>query len=80
MAGTIVGALVGAAAGYLFFTERGRELREQMEPAMDDLQREFGRFQSTIDRLGGMANEGMKMVHEFNTARSDAYGTTRTSH
>ena len=48
MAGAAIGAVVGAAAGYLFFTERGRTLRERMEPAVDDLKREFGRFQNTI--------------------------------
>jgi gas vesicle protein len=81
MAGAVVGALVGAAAGYLFFTDRGRALRERMEPAVDDLRKEFGRFQKTIEKLGVMANEGMRVVNEFNAARGQSpYSSGRTSH
>jgi len=81
MAGAIVGALVGAAAGYLFFTGGGRRMRDRLEPAVDDLRREFGRFQKTIERLGDMANEGIRVVNEFNTARSQSsFSSSRTSH
>jgi gas vesicle protein len=78
----MVGALIGAAAGYLFFTERGRSFRDRMEPTMDDLRQEFGRFQRTIEKVGEMASEGMRVVQEFNTARSQSqYPTDRgTSH
>jgi gas vesicle protein len=67
--GAVVGALVGGAATYLFFTERGRTLRDQLEPAVEDLQREFSRFQGTIQQFGRMANDGMRVVQEFNAAR-----------
>ena len=74
-------AIVGAAAGYLFFTERGRMLRDRMEPAIDELQREFGRFQGTIQKLGDMANDGLRVVNEFQAARAQAtYPQNRTSH
>ena len=68
-AGALVGALIGAAASYLFFTDRGRQVRDRLEPAIADLQREFVRFQGTIEQVGRMANEGMRVVQEFNTAR-----------
>ncbi len=71
-AGAIVGALVGAAASYLFFTERGRMMRDRLEPAVDDLRREFARFQGTIEQVGRMANDGMRVVQEFNNARSQS--------
>ena len=32
-----VGAVLGGLAGYLFFTPRGRALRSQLEPALDDM-------------------------------------------
>ncbi len=77
----VVGALVGAAAGFLFFTERGRDLRERLEPAVDDLRREFGRFQRTLMKVGDMANEGMRVVEEFNNARNRTqFGGGSTSH
>jgi len=67
--GAVIGALVGSAASYLFFTERGQVLRDRLEPAVEDLKREFARFQGTIEQVGRMANDGMRVVQEFNAAR-----------
>ena len=81
IASAMAGALIGAAVGYLFFTERGRSIRDRMEPGMDDLRHEFGRFQRTIEKVGEMASEGMRVVQEFNNARSQSqYPTGGTSH
>jgi len=82
MAGAVVGALVGAAAGYLFFTDRGKQVLSRLEPAVEDLRREFTRFQSTIEKLGEMANNGIRAVNEFNAARmQSSFGdASRTSH
>lgn len=75
------GALAGAAVGYLFFTERGREFRDHLEPLVDDLRREFERFQRTFEKVGVMASEGMRVVHEFQSARSQSqYPGGDTSH
>jgi gas vesicle protein len=78
--GAAVGALIGAAAGYLFFTEGGRGFRDRLEPTIDDLRREFLRFQSTVVKLGEMANEGMRAVNEFQSARGQSFPQNRTSH
>ena len=80
--GALAGALIGAGAVYLFFTDRGREIRDRFEPAVDDLRREFSRFQGTIEQLGRMANDGMRVVQEFNAARTQAQfrGNGGTSH
>ncbi len=81
VAGAIVGAIIGAAASYLFFTESGRQMRNRLEPAVDDLRREFTRFQKTIETLGEVANGGIRAVHEFNAARAQSsLGTPGTSH
>jgi len=72
MAGAVVGALVGAAAAYLFFTDRGRDVRNRFEPMVDDLRQEFTRFQRTIEKVGSMASEGMRVVNEFNAARTES--------
>ena len=72
MAGAVVGALVGAAAAYLFFTDRGSHFRDRFEPMVDDLRREFDRFQRTFAKVGDMATEGMRVVNEFNAARADS--------
>ena len=81
VAGAIVGAIIGAAASYLFFTGSGRQMRNRLEPAVDDLRREFTRFQKTIETLGEVANDGIRAVNEFNAARAQSsLGTSGTSH
>lgn len=80
MASALVGALVGAAVGYLFFTERGRVLRDRMEPSMDELRREFGRFQRTLEKVGEMASEGLRVVQEFNNRSGSQYPSGGMSH
>lgn len=80
-AGALVGALAGAAAVYLFFTERGRGFRERLAPAIEDLTREFERFQGTIEQVGRMANQGARVVQEFNQARTQSqFPGSGTSH
>jgi gas vesicle protein len=61
---TIVGAVIGGVAGYLFFTERGRTLRRQIEPTLDEIARELNSFRGTIHRAAGVANEGWRLLNE----------------
>jgi hypothetical protein len=56
-------------------------LRDRLEPAIDDLRREFVRFQGTVEQVGRMANEGRRVVQEFNAARMHSqYPNDGTSH
>jgi gas vesicle protein len=64
IAAAIVGGVVGAMAGYLFFTERGRAWRRQLEPAIDDIARELNHLRSTINKASGVASEGWKLLNE----------------
>ena len=80
VAGAMVGALIGAAATYLFFTDAGKGVRDRIEPAVDDLRREFARFQKSIEKFGEMANEGLRVVNEFNAARAQSFPSGGTSH
>jgi gas vesicle protein len=63
-AAILAGAVIGGAAGYLFFTDRGRSLRRQIEPALEDLARELISFRATIQKAAGVANEGWKLLNE----------------
>ena len=75
------GAILGAAAGYLFFTPGGRAFRERIEPAVDNLKRDFQRFQKTVVKVGDLANDGLRLVNEFNTARAaQTFSSSSASH
>ena len=64
VAATVLGAVVGALAGYLFFTDRGRELRRQLEPALDNLTRELNSSRTTLHKVVGVASEGWRLMNE----------------
>ena len=49
--GAVLGALVGAAAGYLYFTERGRRFRREVEPELQTIVREVMRLGKTVTDL-----------------------------
>ena len=61
---TIVGAVIGGVAGYLFFTDAGRRLRRQIEPALDDFTRELMSFRTTVQKAAGVASEGWKLLND----------------
>ena len=64
MTATVVGAVVGGIAGYLFFTENGRRLRRQVEPALEDLMRELDSFRGTVQKAAGVVAEGWSVLNE----------------
>jgi hypothetical protein len=64
VAATMVGAVVGGMAGYLFFSEQGRRVRRQLEPALEDFARELMSFRATIQKAAGVANEGWKLLND----------------
>ena len=78
--GVVVGAMAGAAAAYLFFTDAGRVVRDRFEPAVDDARREFERFRATIEKVGDLASDGVRVLNEFNAARFQSFPTSTTSH
>lgn len=63
MAATIAGAVIGGVLGYFFFTERGRALRRQIEPALDDFARELNSFGVTVRKAAVVADEGWKLLN-----------------
>ena len=71
LAATLVGAVIGGVAGYLFFTERGRSMRRQIEPALEDFSRELMSFRTTVQKAAGVASEGWQLLN-------DALGDTET--
>ncbi|MBE3123730.1 MAG: hypothetical protein IMZ65_02915 [Planctomycetes bacterium] len=64
VAATIVGAVIGSVAGYLFFTEGGRRVRRRIEPALEDFSRELMSFRRTVQKAAGVANEGWTLLND----------------
>ncbi len=81
IAATVVGAVVGGVAGYLFFTDHGRSIRRQIEPALDDFARELMSFRSTVQKASGVASEGWKLLNEAlgETSSAPRYPGRQTS-
>ena len=51
IAGGIVGALVGVAITFLYFTEQGREWRTEVEGNLDQLAREAEKLFGAVDQV-----------------------------
>jgi gas vesicle protein len=45
----LAGAVAGSAVGYLFFTEEGRRLREDLEPRIAELMTEVEKARSMME-------------------------------
>jgi uncharacterized membrane protein YccC len=67
----VCGAVTGAAFAFLFFTDRGRRLRRQIEPALDDFSHELSSLRSTAQKAASVATEGWQLL-------TDAIGETET--
>jgi hypothetical protein len=64
MKATLLGAVIGGLAGYLFFTEPGRKIRRQIGPAIDDITRELDSLRSTVRKATAAANNGWNLLNE----------------
>jgi len=64
LAATCLGAVIGGAWGWLYMTENGRRVRNQIEPKLDDLVSEIGRMRGTVEKARQAANEGLRSLSE----------------
>jgi hypothetical protein len=72
----VVGATVGGLAGYMLFTNEGRALRRQLEPAIEDIARELNHFRDTVMRAADVASEGWKLLNEALGERGPSHAVT----
>ena len=68
----ILGAVVGAILGGLYLTERGRRVREQIEPALDGFIHELERARGTVEKARAAAHEGRRAFDDAMAAASAA--------
>jgi hypothetical protein len=60
----------------MLFTERGRELRRRLEPAIEDLARELVHLRGTVNRAIGVATEGWAVLNDTLGERPSGSYTT----
>ncbi len=66
MAGaTLLGAAVGAAIGYLYLTERGRAVRTDSEPRLDEALAEVRRLGGAVGKFRTAVSEGRRTFDQF---------------
>lgn len=68
LAATCLGAVAGGVWGWLYLTENGRRIRDQIEPKLDDLVNEIGRIRGTVEKARTAASEGMRSLNEVTGA------------
>ncbi|HYN05894.1 MAG TPA: hypothetical protein VES67_00755 [Vicinamibacterales bacterium] len=74
--GALAGALLGGAAGYLYFTESGRRVREQFEPRLNDVISELQRARLAAERAVDAAGQGWRSARQMDaTLRSRGLAT-----
>jgi len=62
---TLFGALLGGLAGFLFFTDRGRRVRREIEPALEDFVRELSSLRGTVQRAADVAGESWRLLNDM---------------
>jgi gas vesicle protein len=61
---TLLGAVVGGVFGCLYLTERGRRVREQLEPLFDTTIDELQQARKTIEKAREAVDEGRRTVDD----------------
>jgi len=61
---TVLGAIAGGVYGWLYMTENGRRLRDQIEPKLDDFVNEITKVRGTVEKARSVATEGWKSLSE----------------
>jgi hypothetical protein len=62
---TLLGAVAGGVWGWLYLTENGRRIRDQIEPKLDDFIGEISRVRGTVDKARTAADEGWKSLTDM---------------
>jgi len=61
---TCIGAVAGGVWGWLYMTESGRRVRDQIEPKLDDFLHEIHRVRGTVEKARNVANEGWRSLKD----------------
>lgn len=61
---SVLGAAIGGVFGWLYLTERGRQVRVQLEPFFDTVIDEIHQTQHTVDKARLAASEGRRALDD----------------
>ena len=61
---TFLGAMIGGVWGWLYMTENGRRIRDQIEPKLDDFVNELTRARGTVEKARHAATEGWRSLND----------------
>ena len=67
---TVLGAIAGGLYGWLYMTEQGKRVRDQIEPKLDDFMGELTRVRGTVEKARSAANEGWRSLNEVTGGQS----------
>jgi hypothetical protein len=67
---TFLGAVAGGVYGWLYMTDHGRRVRDQIEPKLDDFINELTRMRGTVEKARTAANEGWRSLNEVTGGQS----------
>ncbi len=62
---SLLGAALGAVVGYLYMTESGQRVREQIEPALDAIGSELRRARDAGEKVKEVAREGQQTLNSL---------------
>ena len=62
---SMAGAAIGGLIGFLYLTERGRRMRDEIEPRLDDFVQEIRKLRTTVSKAQAVANEGWRSLNEL---------------
>ena len=62
---TLIGAVAGGVWGWLYLTESGRRVRDQIEPKLDDFIGEISRVRGTVEKARTAADEGWRSLSDM---------------
>jgi hypothetical protein len=62
---TLVGAVAGGVWGWLYLTDSGRRVRDQIDPRLEDFINELTRMRGTVEKARTAANEGWRSLSEM---------------
>lgn len=62
---TMMGAVAGGVWGWLYLTEGGRRVRDQIDPRLDDFMNEVARMRGTVEKARTAASEGWRSLSDM---------------